>query len=55
MNLIINSVNLGECQNYEQHRKEKQWVFKMENFEIRVDFDKIRIFNSCGTLEIITF
>ena len=53
MNLLINGVNYGMVESYQQDRIKKTWVFKMGNgIEISCYFSNIKIFNSTGSLEI---
>lgn len=53
MNLLINGVNYGIVESYQQDRIKKAWIFKIGNgIEILCCFSNIKIFNSSGSLEI---
>ena len=52
MKLIIDEFDHGECRGYRQCNG--AWSFAMENgIEISVPFAEIKLFTSCGQLEII--
>ena len=54
MKLFINNFCHGVVSIYYQNRIEKSWVFELQNgCCIVVPFDKIKVFNSSGILEII--
>lgn len=54
MKLFINNYYQGNVSKYYQNRNKKEWVFELEQgFFITVPFEKIKIFNSSGMLDII--
>ena len=54
MKLFINNHYQGNVTKYYQDRAKKEWVFEMvHGFTIAVPFEKIKIFNSSGLLDIV--
>lgn len=55
MNLYLNNTNYGSTLRYYQSDKKSGWCFEMENGAyVFVPFDRIKLFTSSGTLEIVT-
>ena len=52
MSLTINDMVFGECENYEQNREGRVWVFHAEKCDVIVPFDSIRFFHSANGLEL---